>query len=39
LAKAKKMLIGVVIALAVMWLSRLITSYFYNIYSITTWAI
>lgn len=39
LAKAKKMLIGVAIALAVMGLSWLITSYFYNIYSIATWAI
>lgn len=34
--KAKKMLIGVVIALAVMWLSRYIVSYFYNIYTVTT---
>ena len=36
--KAKKMLIWVAIALAVMWLSRYIVSYFYNIYSTTTWA-
>ena len=36
--KAKKLLIWVAIALAVMWLSRYIVSYFYNIYSTTTWA-
>lgn len=35
-AKAKKMLIGVMIALVIMGLSRFIVSYFYNIYSITT---
>lgn len=34
--KAKKMLMGVAIALAVMGLSRLIVSYFFNLYSITT---
>jgi len=37
--KAKKMLIWVIIALVVMWLSRYIVSYFFNIYSVTTQSI
>jgi cell division protein FtsL len=39
IGKAKKMLIWVAIALAVMWLSRYIVSYFYDIYNTATWAI
>jgi len=35
-AKAKKILIGVGIALAIMWLSRFIASFFFNIYTVVT---
>lgn len=35
-AKAKKMMIGIMVALAIMWISRYIVSYFYDIYAITT---